>query len=199
MKIILASSSPRRRELLAGAGRDFTTLTPHVDETRLNGEDAETFVKRVARDKALAVEAALEPGSDAHGLCVISGDTAVVLDGKVLGKPSDADEARAMLSALSGRSHEVLTGMCMRLTRSGIVLDERIFTVSTGVVFKTLTDREIDRYIASGEPFDKAGAYGIQSGAAYMVRALRGSYTNVVGMPLTDVVETLDAFEAEVN
>ena len=133
-----------------------------------------------------AVTAAVAADADET---VIAADTIVVRAGRILGKPSDAAEARAMLEFLSGHLHEVVTAVCLR--RGG---REQVFSVATAVSFRTLGAEEMDTYVASGEPMDKAGAYAIQGGAAHMVRAVDGSYTNVVGLPLCELYEALESF-----
>jgi septum formation protein len=178
--IILASASPRRRELLATLGVDFTVRVPEVDELLNPDEAPRCFAERLAREKAAAV---VPDG------VVIAADTIVVYAGKILGKPSDAAEARGMLSALSGRIHEVITGVCV----AGATRVE-VFSVVTRVEFRRLTGTEIAEYVATGEPMDKAGSYAIQGGAAPMIRAIEGSYTNVVGLPLCELYEVLVSF-----
>ncbi|MCC5849277.1 MAG: septum formation inhibitor Maf [Verrucomicrobia bacterium] len=176
MQLILASSSPRRRQLLADAGFQFSVCSPEVDESLLPNEKPVDAVVRLAREKAAAV-AALHPDA-----VVLAADTAVVLDGAFLGKPADVVEAAGMLRALSGREHDVITGFALA-SREGVRSD----CCRTRVAFRDLDDAEIEAYIATGEPMDKAGAYGIQSGAAHMVNTIHGSYTNVVGLPMAEV------------
>jgi septum formation protein len=178
---VLASASPRRAELLARAGIDFDTRPAHVDETPWPGEEPEAHVRRLAEAKARAVAV------DHRGALVLGSDTIVVLDGRILGKPLDADEARAMLRALSGRAHDVLTGVAL------VIGDEaRVDVCRTRVWFRTLTAAEIDGYVATGEPMDKAGAYGIQGGAARFVERIEGSRSNVVGLPVEVVRAMLE-------
>jgi septum formation protein len=178
--LTLASESPRRRDLLASLGLDFRILIPDVDETTLPGEKPAVFAERLAVEKAGAVSA--------EGL-IIAADTVVVHENTILGKPADPAQAWNMLTSLSGAVHEVVTGVCIRDERRSVV-----FSVGTEVVFRHLKEMEIDAYIATGEPLDKAGAYAIQGGAAHMVRSIRGSYTNVVGLPLCEVYEALISF-----
>lgn len=178
MRITLASQSPRRRELLAALGVELEIRPAHVDEATRPGEPARDYVRRVTREKARAVEGAI----------VLAADTAVVLDGEVLGKPRDDEDARRMLRALSGRSHEVLTGVCVRTPAS-----EREVLVATEVDLAPLDADRIDWYVATGEPADKAGAYAIQGIAAAFVRAVRGSVSNVVGLPLEETLALLAA------
>ncbi len=180
MRLVLASSSPRRLDLLASAGIVPLVSPPEIDETPAAGEDPIPHARRLAREKAEAV-AQRHPGE-----WVLAADTLVLLDGRILGKPANPAEARETLHRLSGRTHQVVTAVC--LGRPG---DWELFTVLTEVDFRSLTDVEVDAYVAGGEPMDKAGGYGIQGGGAGFVRALRGSYTNVVGLPLAEVLEHL--------
>jgi len=181
-KIILASQSPRRRYLLERAGLRFTVIPSRFDETSVSASNPDDYVRELAVAKAQDV-ARMHPDS-----WVIGADTVVVADGRVLGKPASNAQARDMLRRLSGRTHQVLTGFCICRQR-----DERMFadTVCTDVLFKTLTDDEIEWYIQTGEPFDKAGAYAIQGIGTFLVRRINGSYTNVVGLPVCEVVEFL--------
>jgi septum formation protein len=183
LDIILASRSPRRRELLGLLGRAFRIVEPTHEEQRLPGEHAADYALRNAREKARSVLPHAGPGR----FLIIGADTIVVLDERILEKPRDAAHARAMLRALSGRRHEVITGLA--LLTSG---HEQCIAVRTEVVFRALDDAEIEAYLATGEPFDKAGAYGIQGHAAHMVTEIHGSYTNVVGLPLAEVAAALD-------
>jgi septum formation protein len=171
VKLILASSSPRRQQLLASLGLEFTTVSPDVDELRLPAEEPYDYVDRIARSKALAVD---EP----DGL-IIAADTTVVSEGRLMGKPAHPDEARNMLARLSGNTHEVLTGVAVRL-------GERVISAveSTIVRFLPLTEDEIADYIASGEPMDKAGAYALGGVGGLFVDRVEGSPSNVVGLPL---------------
>jgi len=178
--LILASASPRRRELLATLGLDFSVVVPEIDETPLPDEKPRAFAERLAEEKAGA--------ADGKGR-VVAADTIVVQKETILGKPVDAAHAREMLRALSGAAHEVVTGVCIKTASRTVV-----FSVVTQVVFRILEDAEIEDYIATGEPMDKAGAYAIQGGAAHMVRSINGSYTNVVGLPLCELHEALISF-----
>jgi septum formation protein len=184
-RIVLASASPRRSELLESAGVIFSVVPADIPEEPLPGESPTAHVLRLAEEKALAVAGSSE------GDLFIGADTVVVCDDEIMGKPVDAADARRMLTALSGRSHEVITGYAVHDRTVSVTHAE---AVSTRVIFKPLTPVEIDAYIATGCPFDKAGAYAIQGGAAYMVRGIEGSYTNVVGLPLCEVVEALRRF-----
>ncbi|GAB7026950.1 Maf family nucleotide pyrophosphatase [Geotalea toluenoxydans] len=180
--IVLASASPRRVELLSSAGIDFEVMPGDVDETLLPGETPEQHVLRLAKSKAEAV------ARKGHGRYFIGADTIVVCDGEIMGKPQDSTDAERMLKKLSGVAHEVITGFAVVDRDEGSTVAE---AVRTKVYFKPLRDEEIAAYIATGCPFDKAGAYAIQGGAAHMVRKIDGSYSNVVGLPLCEVVETL--------
>ena len=180
--IILASASPRRVELLSSAGIEFEVHPGDVDEEALPGEMPEDHVVRLAREKALNV------AEKTAGRFFIGADTVVVCDGEIMGKPKDHADAERMLKKLSGVPHEVVTGFAVfDRERGGAVCQ----AVRTKVYFKQLRGEEIASYIATGCPFDKAGGYAIQGGAAHMVQKIEGSYTNVVGLPLCEVVETL--------
>ncbi len=170
-RLILASASPRRAELLRSSGIEFEQVPACVDEAILPGESASQYVVRLARAKASAV---WRPGTRTLGA-----DTIVVLDGDVLGKPRDARHAKQMLRRLSARSHRVLTGVAVFDGHACQTVCEE-----TCVRFGALSDREIDDYVASGEPLDKAGAYGIQGAASSFVEGIAGSYSNVVGLPI---------------
>ena len=175
--LLLASASPRRRALLSSLGLSVEILAVNVDEQPLAGEEAAVTALRLARAKALAACGA------ADGRPVLAADTIVLVDDVLLGKPRDADEARAMLRRLSGRWHEVLTGVALALP-DGRVLEA---LARTAVRFAALDDEEIARYTAGSEPYDKAGAYALQGTAAWFVEEVRGSVTNVVGLPLEEV------------
>jgi septum formation protein len=176
MRLVLASASPRRRELLAAAGFTFEVDAADVDETRRPGENAPEYAGRVAREKAQAV-AARHPNA-----AVLGADTIVVVDGRVLGKPVDDADARRMLRALSGRAHDVLTAVA--LIADGDILTE---LARTTVWMRPLSDQEINAYVSSGEPRDKAGAYAIQGLASRFVTRIDGEYANVVGLPISMV------------
>lgn len=177
MRVVLASRSPRRRELLLAAGLHVEVRLPDVDETAMPGEPAPAMVLRLAIEKAAAVTA-----SDLR----IAADTAVVLDGEALGKPADPEDACAMLARLSGRHHEVLTGFCVQRGRARLAT-----VVKTDVWVRSLSPGEIFGYVSSGEPMDKAGAYGIQGLGGALIDRLSGSYTNVVGLPLAEVLAAI--------
>ncbi len=181
-EIILASASPRRAELLESAGIEFTVVPSNTAEELLPGETPLAHVQRLARDKAAEV------AGRGAGRFIIGADTVVVCGSEIMGKPVDAADAARMLRKLSGISHQVITGFAVIDRLSGQVVSD---AVATSVNFKPLSEVEIAAYIATGCPFDKAGAYAIQGGAAYMVERIEGSYTNVVGLPLCEVVEAL--------
>lgn len=184
--LYLASGSPRRRELLTQIAVPFTTLTAPIDENLLPDEAPHAYVERLGREKAQAGLALLDDRANA---VVLGADTAVVLDGRILGKPADRDEAVATLSALSGREHQVLTAVA--LASPGQV---RTRVVASQVRFRRLTPAEIEAYWATGEPRDKAGSYAIQGLAAVFVSQLQGSYSAVVGLPLCETAELLAEF-----
>ncbi|MBG0839189.1 MULTISPECIES: Maf family protein [Pseudomonadaceae] len=185
-ELFLASASPRRRELLAQIAVPCVTQIASIDETPLPDEPPAAYVERLAREKARAGLLALGGRDDA---VVLGADTAVVLDGRILGKPADLNESRAMLQALSGRSHQVLTAVA--LVGGG---REAARVVSSDVSFRPISEAEIEAYWASGEPCDKAGSYGIQGLAAVFVNQLQGSYSAVVGLPLCETAELLGEF-----
>lgn len=179
--LVLASASPRRRELLSLFGLDFEVEPADIDETVRAGEVPEDYVRRVAREKALAIHARSD------GRFVLGSDTAVVVEGECLGKPVDDEEAREMLERLSGSEHCVLSAVALAAPDGRVA--ERLSV--TRVEFARAPSDWIERYIASGEPHDKAGAYGIQGAAGIWVRSLSGSYTGVVGLPLFETGELL--------
>ena len=183
MKLILASSSPRRAEILANAGLPFSVLSSAVDESPYPGETPEALVQRLANAKADLVTArAVGPA------IVVGADTVVVLDDKILGKPRSTEEARHMLQQLSGRTHSVLTGVAMVRLPDG---ERRQFIESTLVHFRPITEEEISSYLATEEPHDKAGAYAIQGQAGRYIPRIEGCYFNVVGLPLSRVLTEL--------
>lgn len=184
MNIILASQSPRRKELLERMGLDFCVKTAPHDETMDPKKDAQTEVQRVSALKAEAV----------RKLCtdddlIIAADTVVVLQGRVMGKPASQEEAFHMLRALSGQEHQVITGLCVSALGKC-----QSTSVSTSLRFRPLSEAEISAYIASGEPMDKAGAYGIQGLAAMFVQELHGDYYNVMGLPVCTLAGMLREF-----
>ncbi len=183
--LFLASASPRRRELLAQIGAPFSLISVSVDETPSPTESPEAYVERVARDKALAGLAVL---GERDG-CVLGADTSVVLDQRILGKPVDRNEGLAMLAALSGRTHRVMTAVALA---SRSACEARV--VISEVTFRSIDEAEAERYWNSGEPLDKAGGYAIQGWGAAFVSQLHGSYSAVVGLPLCETAQLLDVF-----
>lgn len=179
--LILASQSPRRKEILESAGIPFQVRVGNVDESVRSGEAPMSYVRRLAASKAMAVQR--EPGD-----MILAADTTVVAEGEILGKPEDNDDARRMLRKLSGKAHEVLTGICL-FSGSKMQIDGE----STLVHFASLSEDEIEQYVASGEPMDKAGAYGIQGQASKFVERVEGCYFNIVGLPISLVYRHLKA------
>ena len=176
MALILASSSPRRHQLLRNAGISFEVRPAHLNEDWLPGESAEEYVRRLAEAKALEVARSAPTGT-----VVLAADTAVEINGEILGKPLDAADAARMLRLLSGTKHRVLTGVCVASPPG----QRKALEVETTVVtFRSLADDEIQDYIASGEPLDKAGGYGVQGLASKFVTRIEGCYFNVVGLPV---------------
>jgi septum formation protein len=187
VKLILASASPRRRELLAQTGLKFTVAAANLNEDLLPGEAAAVYVQRLAEEKAQAVWNAHRSLDASDGpLVVLGADTSVVVEGQILGKPANTADARRMLTLLSGRTHAVMTGLAV-VTGHKTVRDVEI----TQVTFNQLNDREIAQYIANGEPLDKAGAYAIQGYAARWIPRIEGCYFNVVGLPIARTVALL--------
>lgn len=180
MRLILASASPRRAALLAAAGFTFDVRRPEIDERPLTGEAPTDYVLRLAREKAARIDRR-EPGD-----VVLAADTEVVVDGLVLGKPADDRDAARMLKRLSGRTHDVLTGLVVQAGDAVLTELER-----TAVRFLPLTDDEVAWYVATGEPRDKAGAYAIQGLGSRFVDRIEGSYSNVVGLPIATVYRLL--------
>jgi septum formation protein len=193
--LILASSSPRRRELLASLGVDFTIVKPQIDETRRDGEEVIAYVQRLSREKADAVAAQVTSPAAilaADTIVILAADTiGIATGGDLLEKPVDAADARHMLQRLRGRPHAVVTAITL------LKLDDEpqrvTETVTTTVTMRQYSDAEIEAYIDSGDPFDKAGSYAIQNAAFHPVERISGSYTNVVGLPLEAVQRALDA------
>lgn len=179
MKLVLASKSPRRSEILKNAGIDFVVRVADADETIPAGTNPEDAVVFLAARKAMAVERAEDE-------TVLGADTVVVLDGEILGKPKDKEDAFNMIKRLSGRVHSVFTGVCA--IGNGISMT---FAEETKVEFYKLTDEEINTYINTSEPYDKAGAYGIQGLASKFIRAIEGDYFNVVGLPMSAIYQKI--------
>jgi septum formation protein len=197
-KIILASASPRRRELLTQAGFTFDVAAANIPEVRQPGEDAISFATRLASEKAEAVAAGTP--ELALGALVLGADTVVVVDNDILGKPRDPSEAARMLRLLSGRTHQVITGVCLLRgpqtpgANARIAMRQSAAEV-TFVKFTTLSDQEIAEYVATGEPLDKAGAYAIQGRAGRWVPRIQGCYFNVVGLPLALVSTMIEGMQ----
>ncbi len=188
VKLILASSSPRRAEVLRNAGFVFEIRPADVDETRLPREAAEDYVRRVAQAKAHAIADIARAGGERA--VVIAADTTVVAEGQILGKPKDAEDALRMLRLFSGKTHEVLTALSVISIPDG---KEALHVEKTRVQFLKMSDEEIENYIQTGEPFDKAGAYGIQGIAGRFATRIDGCYFNVLGLPLSRLWTTLQA------
>lgn len=191
--LLLASASPRRRELLELARIPFEVIRAGADESIARGEHALAYVARIARAKLAAAIVPLDEATRARAAIVLAADTSVVVDDRVFGKPQDDDEARSMLRALSGRKHEVVTAFALGEPRSGRLVSEQ--TVRTEVEFRALDAAEIDDYVATGECRDKAGAYAIQAMASSLVRRIDGSHTNVIGLPTAELVMELRRLE----
>jgi septum formation protein len=183
MRLILASASPRRRDLLRNAGFDFEIRPSQIVEEIQPGELPEDFARRAAREKALQIAA-----SSPRGGLVLGADTIVVIDGQTLGKPSDPQDAMRMLRLLSGRTHQVHTGICLVRAPDSI---QALKHETTLVTFRALDEEEIRQYVESGEPSGKAGAYAIQGLASKFVTRISGCYSNVVGLPIALVYEIL--------
>lgn len=191
MKLILASSSPRRAEILGNAGLPFSVLSSAVDESPYPSEAPSALVQRLANAKADLVTArAVGPA------IILAADTVVVLDDKILGKPSSTEDARHMLQQLSGRTHSVLTGVALVRLPDG---ERRQFIESTLVHFRPITDEELSSYLATEEPYGKAGAYAIQGRAGRYIPRIEGCYFNVVGLPLSRVLAELQSLGWSAN
>ena len=173
-KLVLASGSPRRAEILKSVGWEFEKDLPDIDEGELPGESPEKYVRRLAREKAELI-AGRHPGK-----IVLGADTTVVIDGKIIGKPIDEDEARRMIEMLSGNWHEVLTGVAVAHDEKTVVGLRR-----TRVKFSTMSDKEVAFLVAKGDPLDKAGGYAVQAQAALFIEGIEGDYWNVVGLPIS--------------
>ena len=183
--LILASASPRRKELLSQAGLHFQVIPAEADETVRDGETPEIHVRRLARSKA---EKVAQFFADR---LILAADTVVVLDHEIMGKPEDREDAIRMLTRLSGRVHRVITAYCLYRPDQGKMVEDQ---TSTLVEFRDLSPSEITQYIQSGEPMDKAGAYAIQGVGGSLTRRIEGSYTNVIGLPLAEVLEKMREF-----
>jgi len=180
-RLVLASASPRRRQLLAQAGLEFKIVESGIDEQRRPGESGPDFALRMACEKATAVSLR-HPDA-----LVLGADTVVEIDGEILGKPQDPTEARAMLHKLSGREHRVVTGFA--LARAGLIVESS--AIVSGVRFRDLSGAEVEQYIATNEPYDKAGGYAIQGDAGDFIAAVEGSTANVMGLPIDEVLDAL--------
>ncbi len=189
MRLILASSSPRRQELLRNAGFAFEVVPSGVEEVPRAGESAEVFARRAAQEKALRVAASVPVAS-----LVLGADTVVAIDQELLGKPSDRGDAARMLRRLSGRTHRVITGICLVRPPDRVEATDQETTL---VTFRALDEEEIGSHIESGEPFDKAGAYAIQGLASKFVTRIEGCYFNVVGLPVPRLAHLLKRFLPE--
>ena len=181
-RLILASKSPRRNELLEQAGLTFSVIPSDFDESTVALSDPDSYVITLAESKAVDISQKHPAG------WVIGADTIVLIDRKILGKPGSKEKARDMLQRLSGKTHQVLTGYCICCKKKNRFFSE---TIKTDVRFKKLSDAEIEWYIQTGEPFDKAGAYAIQGIGTFLVKSINGSYTNVVGLPVCEVIDFL--------
>ncbi len=181
-RLILASKSPRRYDLLKQMGLEFDVIPSHVEEDFVQGESPREHVIRLSEAKAIEV------GNRYPDCWVIGADTIVYIDGQILGKPGNQEEAMEMLKRLNGKEHSVLTGVSVHHLRKGKGDCE---AVQTAVKVKPLTEGEMDWYIGTGEPFDKAGGYGIQGIGSFMIESINGSYTNVVGLPLCELIQML--------
>ena len=188
MRVILGSSSPRRKELLSLVFSDFEIIKPNFEEKQKDGEKPLDYALRNSISKAKSILTELDDPKDC---LILSSDTIGLLDGRVFEKPKSEKEAFEMLRTLSGKSHDIISSFCLlyidKLGKESVVSDY----VLTKVFFRDLSDKEINDYIATGEPMDKAGAYGIQAGAAVFVSKIEGSYTNVVGLPIAQVKEAV--------
>lgn len=187
-KLVLASGSPRRSEILASVGWEFEKRTADIDETPFAGESPESYVVRLSREKAEAVAALYD------GAIVLGADTTVVIDGRIIGKPDDLEDARKMIGELSGRWHDVVTGVSAVSTTVSGERARRIESgiQTTGVRFAELSDSEIEFLVRRGEPMDKAGAYAVQAQAALFIEEIRGDYWNVVGLPVSLVYKLVN-------
>ena len=186
-QLILASASPRRQELLWSVGLKFKTIPAHVNEDYREGESPRKHVQRLAKDKALIIAK-----NNPHAW-VLGADTIVVIDEIILGKPKSKSQARIMLERLSGREHKVFTGFTLAHTESKV---SKTKVVQSAVQFKTISPEEIEWYISCDEPYDKAGGYSVQGKGAYFIKSIHGSYTNVIGLPLCEVLEELKSLGA---
>lgn len=187
MSIILASASPRRKELLAQIGVSFKCLSMDINEDVLPNEEPVKYVERLAQQKALAAMGM------ANGLPILGADTSVIIEGHILGKPQDDEDAKRLLRLLSGKTHQVLSAVAV-VKRNGEEVNVMSEVVKTDVTFLPLSEETIEKYVASGESVGKAGAYAIQGFAATFISSIEGSYSNVVGLPLMETAQLLSQF-----
>ena len=189
-RLILASASPRRKELLRQVGLDFTSVPSKIKEKMREGEDFRQYPLRISLEKALSV---IEGFPRANGCWVIAADTIVVIDSEILGKPKDPEDARGMLEKLSGREHLVITGFSIVNAKSKDYIQR---SVESRVKLKRLAPDEIEGYLKTREPFDKAGGYAVQGVGSFMVERINGSYSNVVGLPMSELIQVLREMKA---
>lgn len=192
-KIILASASPRRRELLHQIGLETEVLPSRIEE-KPTATQPEEVVEELSRQKCLDVAGRVQENG-----VVLGADTVVALDGKIMGKPGSAGQAAEMLKSLQGRSHQVFTGVTLAEVRKGRIVRQETFSERTEVFLFPMTEEEIEAYILSGEPFDKAGAYGIQGSFVRHVESIEGDYNNVVGLPVAAVYQRLKKWQPELT
>lgn len=184
MPVILGSGSPRRKEILEQVGITHTVIVSQLEE-KITKTKPEQVVMELAEQKGMNVSLQVEEG------LIIGADTVVAIDGKILGKPKNEEDAFKMLQELSGNIHSVFTGVCMILKKDGGIVDKSVFFEETNVKMCSMTEEEIKDYIMGGEPMDKAGAYGIQGEAGMFIESIQGDYYNVVGLPLARVVKEM--------
>lgn len=194
-KVILASASPRRRELLAQIGMDFKVIISKADEN-ISEPAPEQLVMKLSNIKAMAVYE--EHGIEDEATIILGADTVVAFDGKVLGKPKDTQQAKEMLSMLSDNTHQVFTGVTILYKKQGGLKSETFYDKTTVYTYP-ISDKEIDQYIMTGEPMDKAGSYGIQGIGAKFIKKIDGDYNNVVGLPVSKIYQKIKEIENEVD
>jgi len=195
-RLVLASASPRRAEILRAVGWGFDVMAADVDESSRAGEAPHAYVERLAKTKAAAIAASIAI-DDTAARIVLGADTTVVVDGEIFGKPRDAEDARAMLARLQNRWHEVLTGVALLSIEAGKTRRAVVAHEVTRVRFGSMSGSEIEAYVASGEPMDKAGAYAVQGGAALFIERIEGDYWNVVGLPVRLVYRLAQRLQGE--
>lgn len=194
-KVILASASPRRRELLAQIGMDFKVIISKADEN-ISEPAPEQLVMKLSNIKAMAVYE--EHGIEDEATIILGADTVVAFDGKVLGKPKDTQQAKEMLSMLSNNTHQVFTGVTILYKKQGGLKSETFYDKTTVYTYP-ISDKEIDEYIMTGEPMDKAGSYGIQGIGAKFIKKIDGDYNNVVGLPVSKIYQKIKEIENEMD